>query len=142
MKKVIKAPQREYEKFCKYFSFSCVDLLIFEGDTILLSKRTREPYRGRWHLPGSIIHKNERMKDVVLRSAREELNLKVRIKKYLGVYESLNFYRHDISHAFIVSIENGKIKQDFQSSSVRFFKKIPQNILPHHRKMIQDAKNL
>ncbi|MEM2160016.1 MAG: hypothetical protein QXN55_03575 [Candidatus Nitrosotenuis sp.] len=57
MAKVRKAPQKEYDNFRKYFAFSCVDLIILDGKSVLLTKRTRNPYKGYWHLPGSIVHK-------------------------------------------------------------------------------------
>ena len=57
------------------------------------------------------------------------LNINVKIKKYVGTYENLNSFRHDISHGFLVSHISGKIKTDFQSIELRFFKKIPKNIL-------------
>jgi 8-oxo-dGTP pyrophosphatase MutT (NUDIX family) len=59
------APKKEYDNFRKYFAFSCVDLVILNGKSVLLTKRTRNPYKGYWHLPGSIIHKNETILDTV-----------------------------------------------------------------------------
>jgi len=133
--------EKTYAKFIKYFPFSCVDLLIFFDEKILLTKRTRNPYKGKWHLPGSLIRKNEIMIDAVRRCAKKELNLDVKIEKYLGVYESLNQFRHDISHGFIVSVIGGKIKTDFQAKQLQFFKRIPSDIVPHHKKMISEARN-
>jgi len=138
---VKKAPQKEYDDFRKYFAFSCVDLIILDGKSVLLTRRTRNPYKGYWHLPGSMVHKDERLQDAVKRSAKEELNLNVKIKKFIGVYESLNKFRHDISHGFIVVPSRGKIKTDYQSDNYGFFTKLPSKTLPHHKKMILDAMN-
>ena len=90
-------------------------------------------------MPGSIIRKNETMLQAVKRAAKNELNLNVKIKKYVGVYENLNSYRHDVSHGFIVTVISGKIKTDFQTKELKFFKKIPKNTIPHHKKMIRDV---
>ena len=139
MAKIRKAPQKEYDDFRKYFAFSCVDLVILDGKSVLLTKRTKNPYKGYWHLPGSMIHKTETMQEAVKRSAKEELNLRIKIKKFVGVYESLNAFRHDVSHGFIVLVIGGKMKTDFQSSDVKFFHRLPRKILPHHRLMIRDA---
>jgi len=133
------APKKDYDDFRKYFAFSCVDLVIFNGKSVLLTKRTRNPYKGYWHLPGSIIHKNETMIDTVIRSAKEELGLEVHVTKFLGFYESLDPYRHDISHGFVVSVLGGEMKIDYQSSDLRFFEHLPRHLIPHHRKMITDA---
>ena len=43
-----------------------------------------------------------------------------------------------VSDGFIVSPISGKIKTDFQSEELKFFKKIPKNTVPHHKKMIKD----
>lgn len=134
------APKKEYDSFRKYFAFSCVDLVIFDKKSVLLTRRTRNPYKGYWHLPGSMVHKNETMLDTVRRSAKEELNVDVRVIRPLGFYESLDKYRHDISHGFVVSVEGGDMKTDYQSSDLRFFERLPRQLIPHHRKMILDAK--
>ena len=137
-----KAPKQVYDKTRKYFPLSCVDLLIFKNNSILLTKRTINPAKGSWHLPGSIILKGEKMEDTVARSAKEELNLNVKIQKYLGVYQNLDNFRNDISHGFIVRVKNGKLKTDFQSSELKFFKKIPKNTMSHHKKEIKDSYKL
>lgn len=139
MAKILKAPEREYDNFRKYFAFSCIDLLIFDGKAVLLTKRTRNPYKGYWHLPGSMIHKGEKINDAILRSAREELNLSVRVKKFVGVYESLDKFRHDVSHGYVVSVKSGTIRTDHQSSELRFFARLPSKMIPHHRAMVKDA---
>ncbi len=140
MVKIKRAPEKTYDNFRKYFAFSCIDLIIFDGKSVLLTKRTRPPYKGYWHLPGSIIHKGEKITDTIHRSAKEELNLDVKIKKFVGVYESLDSVRHDVSHGFVVSIKGGHLKTDYQSSDLGFFARLPAKVLPHHRMMIKDAK--
>ena len=114
-------------------------LVIFDGKSILLTKRTRNPYKGYWHLPGSMIHKDESMINAAKRSAKEELGVDIKIEKFLGVYESLDKFRHDLSHGFVVSIKKSKIITDFQSDDYGFFKTLPKKTIPHHRIMIKDA---
>ena len=137
-----KSSTKNYEKFIKVFPFSCVDVLLFKNDAILLTKRTRNPYKNYWHLPGHMIRKNESMRQAVKRAGKNELSLNVIIKKYVGVYESLNSFRHDISHGFIVKIKSGDIKTDFQSKEMKFFKRIPRDTIPHQKKMIKEAKRI
>jgi|TARA_B110000263_G_C15309764_1_gene512398 8-oxo-dGTP diphosphatase len=137
------APNREYQKFTKYFTFSCVDLLIFVEKEILLTKRIINPFKGYWHLPGTIIARNENMKDAVKRAAIQELGKDIIIKKQLGTYESITPLRHDISHAFLVRFKKSDpVKLDFQSQEYRFFKKLPKKIPSHHKKMILDSWKL
>ena len=137
--RVRKAPKTKYDNFRKFFAFSCVDLVLFQDKSVLLTKRTRLPYKGYWHLPGSMIHKDESMQEAVKRSAKEELGLDVKIKRYVDVYESLNKYRHDVSHGFVVSTNHWDIETDFQSSEYGFFNKLPKKTLNHHRLLIREA---
>ena len=138
-----RAPEQDYQKFRKYFTFSCVDLLIFSKDEILLTKRTISPFKGYWHLPGTIIRRNETRKNAVRRAAKEELGKDVIIKKEIGVYESIVSFRHDISNAFLVTFRNkNNIKTDFQSQEFRYFKRLPSKIPIHQRKMILDARRI
>ncbi len=140
-KKIKKSTEKDYSKFRKNFVFSCIDVIIIKNNSVLLTKRTQNPHKGSWHLPGNIIRKNETMRQAVKRAAKNELNLNVKIKKYVGVYENLNSFRHDISHGFIVLPTSGKIKTDFQSQELKFFKRIPKNTVPHHKKVIKDVFN-
>ena len=140
-KKIKRSTEKDYNEFRKNFVFSCIDVIIIKNHSVLLTKRTQNPHKGSWHLPGNIIRKNETMRQAVKRAAKNELNLNVKIKKYVGVYENLNSFRHDVSHGFIVSPISGKIKTDFQSEELKFFKKIPKNTVPHHKKMIKDVFN-
>ena len=140
-KKIKRSTEKDYNEFRKNFVFSCIDVIIIKNHSVLLTKRTQNPHKGSWHLPGNIIRKNETMRQAVKRAAKTELNLNVKIKKYAGVYENLNSFRHDISHGFIVLPTSGKIKTDFQSEDLKFFKKIPKNTVPHHKKMIKDVFN-
>jgi ADP-ribose pyrophosphatase YjhB (NUDIX family) len=135
------APLRLYKEFGKYFPFSTVDVIIRDYDgSFILTKRIISPYVNKWHLPGGLIRKGEKLQDAVKRSVRKELGLEIRIEKFLGTYENPISTRHDISHVFVVSIVNGKIKNDFQSKEVKFFKKTPKNTISYHVKILQDAK--
>ncbi|MEM2160017.1 MAG: hypothetical protein QXN55_03580 [Candidatus Nitrosotenuis sp.] len=60
------------------------------------------------------------------RSAKEELGLDVKIKRFVGVYESLDRFRHDVSHGFLVSTSKGVLKTDFQSSDHGFLRHFPR----------------
>lgn len=142
MKKEFKiAPLKLYKEFGKYFPFSTVDVIIRDNDgSFILTKRIIPPYVNKWHLPGGLIRKGEKLRDAVKRSVKNEINLEIKIEKFLGTYENPICTRHDISHVFIASIEKGKIKNDFQSKGVKFFKKPPKNTISYHIKILQDAK--
>ena len=138
-----RASDKEYNEFRKHFTFSCVDLLVFHDNSILLTKRTINPFKGYWHLPGTIIRRNEKREDAVRRAAKEELGKEIIIKQELGVYESIVSFRHDISNAFVVMFKDKKnIRTDFQSQEYKFFKKLPSKIPIHQKNMILDARRI
>lgn len=144
LQKVNKIPKEIFDYIENYIPFSSVDILInYKGEGIILTKRTIHPYRGWWHLPGSVILKNEKIVDTVKRSAREELGIQLAKIQFLGNYELFTKHRHYITHTFIAEYKSGKIKLDEQSSAISVVnpRQIPKNTIPIQKLMIQDALN-
>lgn len=143
MKKQFKiAPLKLYKEFGRYFPFSTVDVILRDSDgSFILTKRTIPPYVNKWHLPGGLIRKGEKLSSAVKRSVKKELNLEIKMEKFLGTYENPISTRHDISHVFIASIIKGKIRNDFQSKEIKFFKKPPKNTIRYHIRILRDAKS-
>lgn len=136
-----KAPSKLYKQFGKYFPFSTVDVVIRNTDgSFILTKRAISPYVNKWHLPGGIVRKGQNLSDAAKSRIKKELNLEIKIEKFLGTYENPIITRHDISHAFIASVIKGEIRNDFQSKEIKFFKKPPRNIIPYQLKILQDAR--
>lgn len=121
--------------------FSSVDIVIFKDQKIILTKRTIPPYCGYWNLPGSVILKNEKMVDTVKRSSKEELGINVVEPTFIGNYETFTKFRHYITHLFVTKLKSGKIKLDFQSSSVILVDPthIPNHTVPIQKLMIKDV---
>ena len=133
------APKKIYDEFTKYFPLATVDVVVFDKNSFILTKRAIPPYKGLWHLPGGIIRKGEKLESAAKRVVKKELNLDVTLKKFLGVYQNPVNTRHDITHCFIATIVGGNIDNDFQSNSVKFFKNIPSSTIPYHKVMIRNA---
>ena len=131
-----------FSEFRKLFPFSVVEIIVQDKkNRFLLTKRAITPYKNKWHFPGGIVERNTSLEKMVKIIAKRELNLNVKIDKFVGVYESILPERHDISHLYIVHITKGDIKLDYQSTEAKFFDKIPKNIIPLHQKMWQDVRN-
>ena len=107
-----------------------------------MTKRAIEPFKNKWHFPGGLIEKNVSLKKMVKIMAKREVNLEIKIDKFIGVYELITPQRHDVSHLYLAHYSRGTIKLDFQSNDFKFFKRIPKDISPIHKKMWLDTKKL
>ena len=132
-----------FVNFRKSFPFSVVEIIVQDKkNRFLLTKRAITPYKNKWHFPGGIVERNTSLEKMVKIIAKRELNLNVKIDKFVGVYESILPERHDVSHLYLAHYSRGTIKLDFQSNDFKFFKRIPKNISPIHKKMWSDTKKL
>ena len=68
----------------------------------------------------------EPVEHAVLRIAENELGVKVKIKKPLGVIDYVyDGYKHTVSNAYLVEIESGILTNKEQAVEVEFFKTLP-----------------
>ena len=61
-------------------------LILAHGEKVLLGRRTIEPRRGYWHLPGGYVELGESAEEAAAREAQEELGVDVRIVRLLGLH--------------------------------------------------------
>lgn len=62
------------------------EVLIVDGDRVLLVRRAQEPWRGLWELPGGFVDLGEHPADAARREVAEELGVTVRLTGLLGFY--------------------------------------------------------
>lgn len=119
----------EWRTVVRHVPIVSVDLVVRQGDGIVLGKRTNEPARGEWFVPGGRVHKNERLEAAVHRIAAEELGVAVTVERRLGVYE--HFWdatehddvdgKHYVPVAFLVTATDGDFEADDQHEALRRF---------------------
>ena len=81
-----------------------VDAVIkFNKTSIVLIRRKNPPFKGELALPGGFVEVGERVEDACIREAYEETNIRVSIKKLIGVFSTPNRdpRGHNISVAFL-----------------------------------------
>jgi ADP-ribose pyrophosphatase YjhB (NUDIX family) len=65
---------------------STVDVVVLDGERIILIKREREPYKGKWALPGGYVEYGETVENAAVREVFEETSMRVKLEAILGVY--------------------------------------------------------
>jgi len=136
--------KKEFVSIFKKVPRVTVDVVIRDREGILLIKREITPEMGKWHLPGGTIHYKENILHAVKRKTHEETGLKIRIKKFLGVIEFMRWkepgYTHVIDLVFLANPISGKLKGNKEKCGecLKFFKKLPKNMIPEQKRIIQD----
>jgi NAD+ diphosphatase len=68
-------------------------VLLNNKNQLYLGKRTREPGKGLWDMPGGFIDFYETAEQALRREMKEELNLELKDMKYIG--SEFNDYKHN-----------------------------------------------
>ncbi|HCY43360.1 MAG TPA: NUDIX hydrolase [Prolixibacteraceae bacterium] len=65
-------------------------ILISNKNAVLLIERGREPYKGKWALPGGFIEMNESLEDACRRELEEETGLRIEVLKQFKAFGAVN----------------------------------------------------
>ena len=93
-----------------------VDPLIVKGNKIVLIRRKIEPFKGMLDFPGGMLEYGETVEHAVVREAKEETGLKVKVKDILGVYSSpeRDPRMHILTIPFVVKPISKKLKGSYE----------------------------
>lgn len=61
-------------------------ILLVDDKKVLLVKRAIDPSKGEWDLPGGFIEEDEQPEAAIKRESMEELGVRVKITKFLGIF--------------------------------------------------------
>lgn len=105
-------------------------------------KRARGPYKGKWALPGGFVRYGEKVEDAAIREACEEIGLRVKPMKLVGVYSApgRDPRGHVVSVCFGARPVGGRLVAGKEVAEARVFKRIPWRELAFdHAKILRDA---
>ena len=139
-------PDDDWATIVRNVPIVSVDLVVLTDDGVVLAKRTNQPAKGEWFVPGGRVRKGERLEDAVHRVAEEELGIEVEIVESLGAYEHL--YResdvdasggkHYLANGFVVRSVADSFTLDGQHGDVRTVEDL-EDIHPYVKAYLSDT---
>jgi len=140
-------PPEDWETIVQSVPIVSVDLVTLTGDGVVLAKRTNEPAKGEWFVPGGRVRKGERLREAVHRVADEELGVDVSIEQSLGTYEHLyetsefgdSGGKHYVPHGFVVRTETNSFRLDAQHDAIEVFTEPPSSLHEYVAAYLRDA---
>ncbi|MFC7069353.1 GDP-mannose mannosyl hydrolase [Halobaculum lipolyticum] len=126
---VDRLPDDVWETVVSNAPIPSVDLVVRSGDGVVLARRTNEPAKGEWFVPGGRIRKGETLREAVHRVARIELGVDVTVERELGAYDHLyeasdvadSGGKHYVAHGYVVTPDAAEFELDAQHDDVRVF---------------------
>jgi 8-oxo-dGTP diphosphatase len=116
-------------------------IVIDDKKRLLLVERGRDPYKGRFALPGGFVEYGETVETAVKRELEEETGLKTKVLDIFGVYSDPDRdpRGHTVTIVFCMEYLGGEPKGSDDAAAARFF---PMEKLPplafDHDKIIKD----
>lgn len=100
-------------------------VIVNEYNQVLLQKRSDSL---TWGLPGGLLELGERIEDCAIREVKEETNLDISIKRFIGVFTNpmMRWHQTDqaqvICFAFLADVVSGQLRvNDSESVDVQYF---------------------
>ena len=121
-------PQETYDTIIESIPICCVDVVIVNNGKFLLVKRTDEPAKNQWWLPGGRVIKGETLKRCAHRKALDEVGLNCYVGPIVHTDETIfdtgpsNISIHSINVCFLLYPKNNcnDVKLDRHSTLYRW----------------------
>lgn len=100
-----------------------IDIVISDGKRVVLIKRGREPFKGKWVFPGGFVDYGETAEHAAEREALEETGMEIQVTSILGVYSAPDRdpRSHHINTVFIALPLNGDPQGGDDAADARWF---------------------
>jgi len=132
-------PDGLFDEIKKVLPIVSVEALIVSDGGLLCLKRNNEPVKGEWWFPGGRIRKGESLEEALRREIKEETGLELSSYKLVNVYSRVFPERHDMTIAYLCRCSPGKIVLNEEHSEFVFFKKMPDDLHPCIREVVEDS---
>lgn len=118
-----------------------VDVVIPEGDGVVLIRRGNDPFEGQWALPGGFVEIGETVEEAAVRETEEETGLTVQIEKLIGVYSDPDRdpRGHNVSVAFLARGANGQMNAATDAAEVQVLDPSTVDLAFDHERIIVAA---
>ncbi|MGM5485337.1 MAG: NUDIX domain-containing protein [Nanobdellota archaeon] len=113
-----------------------VNSAVYNGDDILLIKRNKQPFKGKWALIGGKLETGESIPEAAVREVKEETGLDTEFIGIKGVYnEVADVEGERRGFLFIlceVRAENRRVTES-REGSLSWFSVLPEDMVPQDR---------
>ena len=135
----------EFDDVFKLARVVACDSVVFKRGRVLLVKRSTQPMKGWWCLPGGLMDLGETCEQTAVRELFEETGYRGRVAKLVGVYSNpRRDSRQTVAVAFPVEPTGGRARASGETSELKFFalNALPLKVAFDHAAVIRDAKRL
>jgi len=117
-------------------------VVVTRGDEVVFGRRSIDPGRGLWCLPGGFVNQNEAPADAARRECREEIGAQVEITRLIGVYHIAKTAAPSmVGVAYEARLSEGEaMVPGSEMSEVAFYGAdgLPPLAFPSHREIVDD----
>lgn len=122
-----------------------VDVIVpDERGRVLLIRRKRPPFEGRWALPGGFVDVGETVESAAVREVREETGFEVELVRLVGVYSEPDRdpRGHNVSVTYLARATGGELAAADDASEARFMDPAAVELAFDHAAIVEDALRL
>lgn len=121
------------------------DIVVTDGDRVVLIERGQEPFEGMWCLPGGHVEQGEQVRDAAVREVREETGLDVELERVLGIYDAPGRDPRGpvISVAYVARPVGGELDAATDAAGAAWFdlEELPDEMGFDHAEILEDFRH-
>jgi ADP-ribose pyrophosphatase YjhB (NUDIX family) len=119
-----------------------VEVILRTADGVVLTKRSIEPCKGQWHIPGGTVRFAESLPAAVRRVARDELGVEVSVGQLLGYIEypqmvAAGYRGWPVGFAFAAELVGGRLHAADQAEEIGCFSRVPPNTITEQASFLE-----